>query len=65
MNTEKLALSIEEAVAASGVGRTMLYQEIRSGSLPTKKVGRRTLILTEDLVAWLHSRPGRMQVRHD
>jgi excisionase family DNA binding protein len=65
MKTEKLALSIEEAVAVVGIGRTTLYQEIRSGSLLSKKVGRRTVILTVDLIAWLHSRPSRMEVHHD
>lgn len=51
----KLAFSIAEAVKATSVGRTRLYEEITSGRLPTFKVGARTLIASEDLCAWLDS----------
>lgn len=59
MDTErpasKLAFSIAEAVKATSVGRTRLYEEIAAGRLPTFKIGKRTLIATEDLRAWLDS----------
>lgn len=41
---EKLAHTIDEAVYASGLGRTKIYEEIKSKRLLTKNVGRRTLI---------------------
>ena len=51
----KLAFGIAEAVQATNVGRSLLYEEIRAGKLKTFKIGNRTLIATEDLVAWLES----------
>jgi excisionase family DNA binding protein len=49
----KLAFGIAEAVQATNVGRSLLYEEIRAGKLKTFKVGNRTLIATDDLKAWL------------
>ena len=58
MNTEttpRLAYGINQAVEATSVGRSLLYEEIRAGKLKTFKVGTRTLIASEDLHAWLDS----------
>ena len=52
-----LAYSIMEACAAANVGRTALYQAIRSGQLRAVKHGRRTLILNDDLRRWLTNLP--------
>jgi excisionase family DNA binding protein len=57
MDQIKLAFSVGEAAAAAGVGRTLLFDEIRNRRLAARKVGRRTVILREDLEAWLRSRP--------
>lgn len=51
MNT--LTLSIDQAQEASGLGRTKLYELLRSGQLPARKLGKRTLILRSDLEAFL------------
>jgi excisionase family DNA binding protein len=56
MNT-LLTYSIEEARKVTGVGRTVLYEEIKAGRLRAVKRGRRTLILAEDLRRWLASLP--------
>lgn len=47
------SLSIEEARAAIGLGRTKIYQLINSGELKARKIGKRTVILKEDLEAFL------------
>jgi excisionase family DNA binding protein len=52
---EPLAYSIKEACAACRVGRTTLYAAIARGDLKTKKIGRRTLIGSQDLRSWLES----------
>jgi excisionase family DNA binding protein len=54
---ERLALSILDAARAAGVGRSTIYENINSGQLKARKAGRRTLILREDLQAWLASFP--------
>ena len=49
----KLAYTVPELVAATGVGRTTLYEEMKAGRLRTCKVGKRTLVTAEDARAWL------------
>lgn len=49
----KLAYSIKEACEASSLGRTTLFSHIKSGRLPTVKVGGRTLIPAAALHALL------------
>ena len=51
--SEKLSYTISEAVVASGLGRTTLYELIKQGELPRVKVGARTLIRRQDLKAML------------
>ncbi|TCJ34715.1 DNA-binding protein [Parafrankia sp. BMG5.11] len=40
----KMLLTTSEAAAVLGIGRTSLYELIRSGKLDTIKIGRRRLI---------------------
>lgn len=56
MNAEKLAYSIEDATKAASVGRSLLYSEISAGNLRIRKIGRRTVILRDDLHEWLRSK---------
>jgi excisionase family DNA binding protein len=55
----KRALSVEEAAKAAGIGRTMLFEEIRKGRITARKVGRRTIIVVDELDAWLKALPKR------
>ncbi len=55
--TLKLGLSIDESCQASGLGRTKIYEAIGSGKLIAKKAGRRTIILPENLKAYLENLP--------
>lgn len=54
---QKLAYSIAEFAQMTGVGRSLLYEEITKGNLRVRKAGRRTLILQEDGQAWLSKLP--------
>jgi excisionase family DNA binding protein len=53
---EPLALSVEQAAHAVGLGRTKVYELLASGELPSVKVGKRRLVRVEALqrllVAW-------------
>lgn len=51
----RYALSIDEACQKSGVGRTLIYQEIKAGRLATLRIGRRRLVPVTSLRAWLQS----------
>ena len=53
----QLAYSILEACEAARIGRTNLYEAIRSGELRAVKHGKRTLILADDLRLFLESLP--------
>jgi excisionase family DNA binding protein len=53
----QLAYSVLEACEATRIGRTNLYEAIRSGQLRAVKHGKRTLILVGDLRRWLESLP--------
>lgn len=55
MNPEQFTYSIAEAVIFTSIGRSKLYQLINAGALPARKVGKRTIILREDLEAFLKS----------
>lgn len=53
----KLALSIEDAIEASSIGRTSIYEDIAAGKLRARKRGRSTIILTVDLAEYLAALP--------
>jgi excisionase family DNA binding protein len=48
-----IAHSIPEAAREARVGRSLLYEAIKEGNLTTVKIGRRRLVLADDLIAWL------------
>ncbi len=51
------AMSPEQAAEAAGLGRTLIFEMIRVGKLKAHKCGRRTVILTDDLMECLESLP--------
>lgn len=57
MTPEKLAYTIPEVIAATGLGRTTIYEEIAAGRLAAKKRGGSTIILREALTAYLTALP--------
>jgi len=53
----KLAYAIEVAAEQSDSSRSEIYEALKRGDLRAKKNGRRTVILHDDLVAYLASLP--------
>lgn len=53
----KLAYSIDEAVAATSISRSVIYEDIAAGRLTALKRGRSTIILAADLAAYLAALP--------
>ncbi len=54
---ERIAFKIDELAKAAGVGRSLVYEELKAGRLKAFKVGRRALVMVQDAEAWLRSRP--------
>ena len=52
-----ISYSIRGAVAASGICRSTLYELIGTGKLRKRKVGRKTIIMHDDLKAVLEALP--------
>jgi excisionase family DNA binding protein len=50
----KIAYRVSEAVAATGLSRSSLYELMKTGALRSRKCGRSTLILRDDLVEFLN-----------
>ena len=53
----KLAYTIPEVVEATGICRTLIYQDIVAGRLVARKRGSKTIVLNADLVAFLDALP--------
>lgn len=52
-----IAITIPEAVRATGLSRSALYVALKEGTLSARKAGRRTLIPVNDLEAYLANLP--------
>jgi excisionase family DNA binding protein len=52
-----LAFSLADAALAIGVGKSTLHELTATGKLPVRKLGRRSLVLREDLEKYLQSLP--------
>jgi len=54
---QKIAVTIPEATDRTGIGRTSLYKLFTLGKLTPRKLGKRTLILVEELDELVKSLP--------
>lgn len=54
---EREGLSVAEACAIAGIGRSKLYEMIATGALVARKLGRRRIILRRDLSQFLDALP--------
>ena len=54
----KAAYSVSEAMALLSLGRTSIYELVKSGALKATKCGRRTLFLAPDIAAFLSKLQG-------
>lgn len=54
---EKLAFTVAEAVTATGLSRSAIYEDMKAGKLVARKRGATTLILRDSLIEYLASLP--------
>jgi excisionase family DNA binding protein len=59
----RTAYTIPRAAELCSISRSQIYVEIQKCCLPAIKIGGRTLILHDDLIAWLKSRPRKQAAR--
>lgn len=52
-----IAFSIKAAVSAAPVSRSELYRAMGRGDLKAKKLGKRTIIMRDDLTSYLAGLP--------
>ena len=52
-----LCFTICQVCEETSVGRTTVYAAIKDGHLRARKVGRRTVILKDDVESWLQGCP--------
>ncbi|MFV3074602.1 helix-turn-helix domain-containing protein, partial [Niveispirillum fermenti] len=52
-----IAVTVSDAVKATGMSRTSIYEALKRGDLSARKAGRRTLISFADLETYLASLP--------
>lgn len=53
----KLSYRVEEVVIATGIGRSTIYEHLKSGRLKAKKDGNTTLILKSEMMRYLNELP--------
>lgn len=51
---QPLALGIDDAARVIGVARSMLYEIVARGDLPSFKLGRRRMILAKELETYIN-----------
>jgi hypothetical protein len=51
------AMSVRGFCESVGIGRTRFYQEVKTGRLRVRKVGRRTIVTADDAEDWLSRLP--------
>lgn len=56
-DTERIAYRPLEACKVTGIGRSGLYEALKSGALRSHKIGRKRLIMRDDLQAWIKGVP--------
>jgi hypothetical protein len=54
---QKHLFTIEEVVIETGICRTNVYAQMKSGALKAVKIGRRTFVRPDDLRAFIASAP--------
>jgi excisionase family DNA binding protein len=55
--TTPILLSVADACRAVGIGKSSFYEAVSRGEITLKKLGRKSLVVHADLVAWASRLP--------
>jgi excisionase family DNA binding protein len=61
-NEHALTLTVEQAAKVLGIGRSTAYELVRTGDLPSLRLGRRIVVPIAPLAARLGVDPGRVSI---
>ena len=64
MNDTKGAMSVNEFLNWASIGRTKFYDELASGRLKVRKVGRKTIVTMADALSWLECLPAQTDLKN-
>jgi hypothetical protein len=53
----RLSYTLDEAALVTGLARTRLFQAVRDGRLTVRKDGKSTVVLVDELTAYLKALP--------
>jgi hypothetical protein len=54
---DRIAYSLPEAARIAGVSRTRIFDAVRREELTIRKIGRSSIVIHDDLLAWIKSLP--------
>jgi excisionase family DNA binding protein len=64
MNTalnQRITISVDEAMLATGIGKTMLYELLNDRSIRSILVGKRRLVIVESIHEWIAAMESQQQ----
>jgi excisionase family DNA binding protein len=62
MRSERLTMSVEEASSALGISRSLAYELVRRGEIPSLRLGRRIVVPVRALDDLVEVGPSRQSV---
>lgn len=60
---EALSFTPKDAARVTGTTRNLVFLAMKNGDLRARRIGRRNVILRDDLLAWLQSAPLREAIQ--
>jgi hypothetical protein len=57
IHMDHIAYPLPEAARIAGISRTRIFEAVRKRELTIRKAGRASIVLHDDLIAWIKSLP--------
>jgi excisionase family DNA binding protein len=63
--SDRITISVEEAMAALGIGRTMMYELINDETIASITVGKKRLLIVASIYEWIEAQLNYQTNRED